>query len=106
VLLLKVPGPVRVHVTPASVLSLVRVAIIVAVWPGFSDVSFVDSVTVIAPLPEQPEKASEYTRIPTTNKPRGLNFLTVSPLKVVTISLRNSKPLEREQNLQINPSSR
>ena len=101
---LNVPGPVSVHVTPASVLSLVSVAIIVAVWPGFSDVSEVDSVTAIVPLPEQPEKASEYTRIPTANKPRGLNFLTVSPLKVVTISLRNSKPLEREQNLQIDPS--
>ena len=103
---LKVPGPVSVHVTPWSSLSLVRVAITVAVWPGFSDVSEVDSVIVIAPLPEQPEKANQYTRIPTNNKQRGLNFLTISPLKVVTISLRNSKLLEREQNLQIDSSSR
>ncbi len=37
-------------------------------------------------LPEQPAKTSAQTRIPTASNERALSFLTVSPMKVVTIS--------------------
>jgi hypothetical protein len=96
VLPLSAPTPVRLQVTPWLLVSLVSVAVMVAVCPGFSDVSGVDSVTAMVLLPEQPAKTSAQTRIPSASNERSLNFLTVSPLKVVTISLRNSKPLEGE----------
>ena len=104
VLLLRVPGPERVQVTPPLVESFATVAVMVCVCPGFSDSPDAGaSVTVRELLPEQPAKTTAQTRIPNPNDERTLNFLKVSPLKVVTISLRNSKPLEREQSLQINP---
>jgi hypothetical protein len=106
VLPLNVPGPERVQVTPPFVLSLATVAVMVDVCPGFSDCPEAGaSVTVRELLPEQPAKTTTQTRIPKATNKRTLNFLTVSPLKVVTISFRNSKPLEREQSLQINPAS-
>ena len=104
VLLLNVPGPERVQLTPPLVLSLVTVAVMVAVCPGFNDSPEAGaSVTVRELPPEQPAKTTAQTRIPNPTNKRTLNFLKVSPLKVVTISSRNSKPLERKQSLQINP---
>jgi len=77
--------------------SLVSDAIIVTVCPGFRVcVVSGESLIEIVPVPEHPEKTTAYTRIPNASKECALNFLTVSPLKVVTISVRNSKPLERE----------
>ena len=106
VLPLNVPGPERVQVTPPFVLSLATVAVMVVVCPGFSESPEAGaSVTVRELLPEQPAKTATQTRIPNATNKTTLNFLTVSPLKVVTISFRNSKPLEREQSLQINPAS-
>ena len=105
-LLLNVPGPERVQFTPPFVLSLATVAVMVVVCPGFSESPEAGaSVTVRELLPEQPAKTATQTKIPKATNKRTLNFLTVSPLKVVTISFRNSKPLEREQSLQINPAS-
>ena len=104
VLPLNEPGPVRVQVTPWLFLSLVSVAITVTVCPGLSDCPEAgDSATVMALLPEQPAKTSAQTRIPNANSKTARTFLTVSPQKVVTTSSRNSKPLEREENLQIDP---
>ena|SRR5579862_3836877 len=104
---LKVPGPERVQITPPLVESLATVAVMVCVCPGFSDNPEAgDSVIVRELLPEQPAKTVAQTRIPNVTDKRTFNFLKVAPLKVVTISPRNSKPLEREQSLQINPSSR
>ena len=95
VLLLSWPGPDKVQVTPWLFLSLVRVAVIVTVAPGFSDCPEAGAnVTVRELLPEQPAKTSAQTRIPTATDDRTLNFLTISPLKVLTTSSRNSKPLE------------
>jgi len=101
VLPLSEPGPERVQVTPPLVLSLATTAVIVTVAPGFSDCPEEgDRVTVMELLPpEQPAETIAQTRIPNANNERTLNFVTISPLKVVTISLRNSKPLEREQRL-------
>ena len=98
VLSLNVPGPERVQVTPPLVESLATVAVMVAVSPGFSDCPDAGVSVIVRELlpPEQPAKTIAQTRIPTTTDERTLNFLKVSPLKVVTISLRNSKPLERE----------
>ena len=101
---LKVPGPERVQITPPLVESLATVAVMVCVSPGFSDNPEAgESVIVRELLPEQPAKTVAQTRIPNVTDKRTFNFLKVAPLKVVTISLRNSKPLEREQSLQINP---
>lgn len=98
------PGPVRVQVTPWLFLSLVSVAITVTVCPGLTDCPEAgDNATVMALLPEHPAKTSAQTRIPNANNETARNFLTVSPQKVVTTSSPNSKPLEREQNLQIDP---
>jgi hypothetical protein len=95
VLPLNEPGPERVQVTPPLVLSLATVAVMVTVAPGFNDSPEAGAnVTVMEPLPEQPAKTSVQTRIPTATNERALKFLTVSPLKVVTTSLRNGKPLE------------
>ena len=97
VLSLNEPGPERVQVTPPLVESLATTAVMVAVSPGFSDCPEAgDSVIETELLPEQPAKTVTQTRIPTTTDEKTLNFLKVSPLKVVTISLPNSKPLERE----------
>ena len=104
---LKVPGPERVQVTPPLVESFATVAVMVCVSPGFSDNPEAgDSVIVRELLPEQPAKTVAQTRIPNVTDKRTFNFLKVAPLKVVTISPRNSKPLEREQSLQIDPPSR
>jgi hypothetical protein len=104
---LKVPGPERVQITPSLVESFVTVAVMVCVCPGFSDNPEAgDSAIVRELLPEQPAKTVAQTRIPNVTDKRTFNFLKVAPLKVVTISLLNSKPLEREQSLQINPPSR
>ena len=86
------------NVTPPLVESLATVAVMVAVSPGFSDCPDAGVSVIVRELlpPEQPAKTIAQTRIPTTTDERTLNFLKVSPLKVVTISLRNSKPLERE----------
>jgi hypothetical protein len=97
VLPLSEPGPERVQDTPPLVLSLATTAVIVTVAPGFSDCPEAgDSVTVRELLPEQPAKTTAQTRIPNADSERTLNFVTISPLKVVTISPGNSKPLERE----------
>jgi len=97
VLSLNEPGPESVHVTPPFVESLVTTAVMVTVSPGFKDCPEAgDSVIVRELLPEQPAKTIAQTRRPTRTDEKTLNFLKVSPLKVVTISLRNSKPLERE----------
>ena len=98
VLSLNVPGPERVQVTPPLVESLATVAVMVAVSPGFSDCPDAGVSVIVRELlpPEQPAKTIAQTRIPTTTDERTLNFLTVSPLKVLTISSRNSKPLEGE----------
>jgi hypothetical protein len=108
VLSLNVPGPDRVQVTPPLVESLATVAVMVAVSPGFSDCPEAGDSVIVRELlpPEQPAKTTAQTRIPNANDERTLNFLKVAPLKVVTISLRNSKPLEREQSLQIDPTRR
>ena len=66
----------------------------VAVCPGFTDVAVLDSVMAMVLLPEQPAKTSAQTRIPTTRDDRTLNFLKISPLKVLTISSRKSNLLE------------
>jgi hypothetical protein len=107
VLPLNVPGPERVHVTPPFVLSLATVAVMVDVCPGFTDCPEAGASVTVRELllPEQPAKTTTQTKIPNATNKRTLNFLTVSPLKVVTISFRNSKLLEREQSLQINPAS-
>jgi hypothetical protein len=66
----------------------------VAVCPGFNDVADEARVIVMVLLPEHPAKTSAQTRIPTTGNERTLNFLKVSPLKVLTISSRKSNLLE------------
>lgn len=75
-------------------MSLVSVAVMVAVCPGFSNVAVDVSVIVMMLFPEHPAKTSAQTRIPTTGSERTLNCLKVSPLKVLTTSLRKSNPLE------------
>jgi hypothetical protein len=67
----------------------------VTVAPGFNDSPEAgDNVIVMVPLPEQPAKTSAQTRIPTASHETALNFLKVSPLKVLTTSSRKSNPLE------------
>jgi hypothetical protein len=96
VLPLNEPGPDRLQVTPALLVSLATEAVMVTVPPGFrvcpeAGVNVIERVLL---LPEQPAKTIVQTRIPNASNERAFTFLTVSPTEVLTISSRNSNSLE------------
>jgi hypothetical protein len=74
-MLLSVPGPLTVQVTPWFFGSLVTVAVMAWVWPELRVGAVVgESVIVSAPLPEQPAKLSVQATTPANKSSVPLNF--------------------------------